>query len=207
MPGAASTEAKPDVVCYWAEADAEANAGIREKLRQPLTTVGLDFTETPLEEILAFVRDEYDLAIQIDVRALDEFGIPLDEQVTVNIGNTSLGSGLRLLLESLELTYVVQGGTLLITTEEEAINWFVPAVYPIGGLFSAGGKAEVPHDPAELAAVIKATVAPGTWAPDGGAATIHVLPGNLLVIAQSRAVHEDIRALLRAVKLARQHEQ
>lgn len=122
----------------FASVDLKAQGGaeqrISEALQEPMTSVGLDFTETPLEEIIAFLRDEYDIEIQIDGPALEELGLRADEPITVNLRNISLRSALRLMLKGLELTYVIRDEVLLITTEEEALNTLTVKVYPVADL-------------------------------------------------------------------------
>lgn len=112
----------------------EAEQKISEALQGPLTSVGLDFTATPLEEVIEFLRDEYQIEIQLDTTALDELGLGPDEPVTVNLRNVSLRSALRRMLGGLELTYIIEDEVLLITTEEEAELKLTVKVYPVGDL-------------------------------------------------------------------------
>ena len=112
----------------------EAELRITEALQKPLTSVGLDFTQTPLEEVIEFLRDEYEIEIQLDTTALDELGIQPDEPITVNLRKITLRSALRLMLKSLELTYIIRDEVLLITTEEEAETLLSVKVYPVGDL-------------------------------------------------------------------------
>lgn len=112
----------------------EAELRISEALQGPLTSVGLDFTETPLGEVVEFLRDEYGIEIQLDKSALEEFSIEEDEPITVNLRNVSLRSALRLMLKDLELTYIIAEEVLLITTQEEADTRLSVKVYPVGDL-------------------------------------------------------------------------
>ncbi|TWT88415.1 hypothetical protein Mal64_18960 [Pseudobythopirellula maris] len=118
--------------------DLGAQSGAEEQiataLSNPLTSAGLEFTDTPLEEVVAFLRDEYDIEIQLDNQALDDLGIGPDEPVDVQLRNTSLRSALRFMLQQLELTYVIADEMMLITTEEEAENRLSVKVYPVADL-------------------------------------------------------------------------
>ncbi|WP_197531434.1 VWA domain-containing protein [Posidoniimonas corsicana] len=107
---------------------------IAEALASPLTSAGLDFLDTPLEEVVDFLRTEYEIEIQLDETALDDLGIGTDEPVTVNLRNISLRSALRLMFKQLELTYVIADEVLLITTEEEAETRLTVRVYNVGDL-------------------------------------------------------------------------
>ena len=93
---------------------------IEQALKAPLTSSGLDFTEQPLNDVITQLQDEYGIPIQIDYPALEAIGVRSDEQITINIQNTSLRSALRLMLKSVQLTYVIQDEVLMITTPDEA---------------------------------------------------------------------------------------
>ena len=112
----------------------ESEEAISAALTSPLTSAGLDFQDTPLEEIVAFLRDEYEIEIQLDTQALDDFGLGPDEPVSVNLRNISLRSAMRLMLKPLELTYVIDDEVLLITTEDEALTRLSVKVYPVADL-------------------------------------------------------------------------
>ena len=112
----------------------EAELRITEALQGPLTSIGLDFTETPLEEVVEFLRSEYQIEIQLDTPSLDELGIGPDEPITVNLRNVSLRSALRFMLKQLELTYIIKDEVLQITTEEAAELELTVKVYPVGDL-------------------------------------------------------------------------
>ncbi|MEM6654411.1 MAG: hypothetical protein AAF596_01285 [Planctomycetota bacterium] len=114
--------------------EGEAERRINNALQAPLTSAGLDFTETPLEEVVEFLRDEYEINIQLDTPALDDLGISPDEPVNAAYSNISLRSAMRLMLKQLELTYIVADEVMLITTEEEAETRLVAKVYPVGDL-------------------------------------------------------------------------
>jgi tetratricopeptide (TPR) repeat protein len=103
-------------------------------LSGPLTAAGLDFVETPLEEVVAFLQDEYDIPIVVDTPELDDVGIDPSEPISVNLRNITLRSALRLMLSRIDLTYVIQDEVLLITTPEKAETILIPKVYPVADL-------------------------------------------------------------------------
>lgn len=184
----------------WAEPDARRNSRVRAALERPLPSVGLDFTQTPLEEVAAFLRDEYQIEIQLDVAALEDIGVGPDDAVTVNLRNLSLRSALRHMLDALYLEYVVTNGMLLITSQEDAETHLKVAVYPVSDLVSAGG----PHEDFDsLIDTIISTVASETWAENGGGeAELRPMPPGRLVVSQTERVHEQIAAVLEALRRA-----
>ena len=112
----------------------ESEEAINRALSSPLTSGGLDFQDTALEEIIDFLREEYQIEIQIDEVGLDDLGLDSSEPVTVNLRNISLRSALRLMLKPLELTYVIDDEVLLITSEDEALTRLTFKVYPVADL-------------------------------------------------------------------------
>lgn len=171
---------------------------IRRVLDSPLSSAGLDFAGTPLEEVVDFLRDEYEIEIQIDSNALDDIGIGTNESINVNLRNVPLRSALRLMLQQLELTSIIADEVLLITTQEEAESRLTVAVYPVSDLLT--GKKEL----AELIDVLSSTVASETWAVNGGGeAEIRSLSSGLLVVGQTQAVHEELANVLTAIRKAK----
>ncbi|MCI0333714.1 MAG: VWA domain-containing protein [Planctomycetes bacterium] len=116
------------------KATGEAERRIEAALRAPLHTTGMDYTETPLEEVVNLLQEEYGIPIQIDDTALEETGLDPTEPVTVNLHNVSLRSALRLMLEKLQLTYIIRDEVLIITTPEDAEVELVVKVYPVADL-------------------------------------------------------------------------
>ncbi|NLF72708.1 MAG: VWA domain-containing protein [Candidatus Anammoximicrobium sp.] len=94
----------------------------------------LEFIETPLNSVIDFLKDQHDINIEIDTKALDDIGVGTDSPITRNLKGISLRSALRLMLKDLGLTYVVKDEVLLITTPEEAESKLVTKVYPVGDL-------------------------------------------------------------------------
>jgi tetratricopeptide (TPR) repeat protein len=116
------------------KATGEAERRIESALRGPLTANGMDFTDTPLEEVVNLLQEEYGIPIQIDDAALEATGLDPTEPVTVQLHNVSLRSALRLMLKKLQLTYIIQDEVLMITTPEEAESQLVVKVYPVADL-------------------------------------------------------------------------
>jgi hypothetical protein len=174
---------------------------IEQALRGPLHSTGVDFSETPLNDVVTALQDDYGIPIQLDTPAMDENGISSDEPVTVNLHNISLRSALRLMLKHLNLTYVIQDEVLLITTPQQGENRLKVCVYDIRDFADASQ----PKAVQALVDAIVSCVATETWASNGGGnGDIRPLPPNLLVISQTQAVHEEIRSLLFTIREMRQ---
>lgn len=184
--------AEPACLCIG-QGDSPRAESIKQKLRSPLLSDGLQFSDTPLELVVANLRDQYGIEVQIDARALDEVGLGPDELVTVDLRNISLQSALRLMLETVHMTYLIRDEVLMITTLEEADVHLLTCVYDVRDLVGAGSSDA-------LIDVILSCVATDTWRENGGGeAEIRSLPRGLLVISQTQAIHDEIRQLLQAL--------
>ncbi len=185
-------EATPTVdFCQCIGENSAAVARIEQTLRAPLHSTGLEFQATPLVDVLSQIQSDYGLPIQLDKPALEEAAIASDTQIDASIHNTSLLAALRLILYRTQLTYVIHDGYLLVTTQEVAEKSLKICVYDVRNTV---GNNE-PLEP--LINVIVSCVAKDTWAKNGkGDAEIRPIKPGLLVITQSQAVQDEIRALL-----------
>ncbi len=95
----------------------------------------LEFIETPLADVVAYLKDLHQIPIVIDRRALDDAGIGSDTPITQeSLRGISLKSALRIMLRDFDLTYIIDDEVLQITTKEEAESRLVTKVYPVADL-------------------------------------------------------------------------
>jgi len=165
-----------------------AELRITETLKAPTE---LEFIETPLVDVVDFLKDMHAVEIQFDARAIDDIGIPIDTPITKNLKGLSLKSSLRLMLRDLDLSYVVRDEVLLITSREAADAMMETHVYSLHRL--AGFESDA------LAEVIENSIRPDTWVTGEPFAAVNTLPG-CLVITQSQQAHEEIADLLRQLE-------
>jgi hypothetical protein len=176
-----------------------ATMRLNEVLDAPLQSDGIKFADIPLSDVLAQLQDEYRIPIQIDSRALGEAGVGNDAPVTRTIRGVSLHSALKLLLEPLDLTWIIRDEVLIVTTRETADKYLVTCVYNVKDLVN-----EKDPDYDSLIDAITTCVATDTWAENGGGkADIRALPPGLLIISQTPAIHAEITALLTKIRNAR----
>jgi hypothetical protein len=181
------------------EADPGTIARIENALGKSLGSDGLEYAETPLEEVVADLEERYALPLQIDTAALEAIGLSPDAPVTIRLRDVSVQSALRLLLRRLQLTYVIENEVLMITTVDEADSQIQVCVYDVRDLIDANP--QVPLK--ELSDVIRSSIQPASWTNHGNR-SVRSYPPNLLVIAQTRPVHEQIRELLDTMRQMRQ---
>ena len=101
----------------------------------------IGFNGTPLSGVIKFFRETYNIPIVIDDKALEEENITPDEPITLELPAVSFRSALKLILEPLQLTYVIEDEVMRITSKKTSAN--VVRVYPVGDLIvpivSGGG--------------------------------------------------------------------
>jgi RNA polymerase sigma factor (sigma-70 family) len=180
---------------------------IEEALREPTS---LEFLETPLEDVMDTIEDMHEFQILIDQRALDDVGIPSDTPITFGLRGVSLQSGLNLILRELDLTWVIRHEVLLITTPEEAEMMLVAKVYDVGDLVTCQDKSgELWADYDSLIEVITKTIDPASWEDVGGAGSVTAAPfrgAEMLVIAQTSKIHQEIDQLLEQLRSVAQEK-
>jgi hypothetical protein len=117
----------------------------------------------------------------------------------------SLESFLNTMLSNLELTWLIQNETLLITTPEHAESQLHTRVYPVADLvFPQGSKHYDEADYDTLIQMITSTIAPGAWDQVVGPGAIEPEPNSFaLVISQTEEVHHPIEDLLAALRRVR----
>jgi hypothetical protein len=197
QPAEQATPAGEFCQCVGAENSPSA-AKIEQALRGQLKSQGLDFSDTSLEEVVGYIQEEYDIPVQIDTTSLEEIGIDPQEPVTVRLHGISLRSALRLMLKHLQLTYVIYHEVLMITTPEAAEAELLTCVHDVRDLMA--GPKDVGGADALVNTIVKC-ISTETWAKNGGGeAAIEFLKPGLLVIAQTRAVHEEVRGLLETIR-------
>jgi hypothetical protein len=130
----------------WASVDLRKDSPSEQHIESELDTLtNLDFTEMPLGEAMAFVGTRHNFTVLLDKKALEEIPIAVDQPITAQLAGITLRSALKIMLEPLELTYVIEDEVMKITTIEQAGLKLQTRVYPVADLvipiqsFSGGG--------------------------------------------------------------------
>jgi hypothetical protein len=186
-----------------------------EKLEAALERRGsLDARETPLRELIAQLKAQFQVPIMLAEKSVTDGGVNLDTPVTRQLHNMPLESILRLVLDNLELEFMVHEGVILISTPEEieSPDMIETRVYPVKDLVatrptrrlgtSAGGSAEeVRLNFMELIDMIETTIAPESWDTVGGPGSISVFENaEAIVVSQSYRPHRHIEGLLETLR-------
>lgn len=130
----------------YASVDLAGKSGSSEtRILQALDReTSFDYLDQPLKDVIDDISYTHEIPIVLDTKALEGFGIDTGTPITRTLKGISLRSALRLMLNELELTYVIKDEVLQITTPDEAEAQLITKVYPVGDLvipvISGGGQ-------------------------------------------------------------------
>lgn len=191
----------------------------RVKDRIASIRITLDFTNARLDEVIAYFQEYSGLNFHLDPDARKEGD---DDKVTIKVKDVSLKTALKLVLNPRELGCVYQDGVLVIKSKAKLGAQTVTRVYDVrdlvfrlrdfagprveltvpggAGAALAGASFTLEEEPKGelteefLQDLIKTNTGERSW-DDSSAVSISQVNG-LLVISQSKPVHEEIRRLL-----------
>src|SRR5262249_24567330 len=122
-------------------------------------------------------------------------------EVSIEVHGITLRCALRLLLEPLNLTYVVKDEVLQITTKDKAGTELVTEVYDVRDLVTPveGGDRDFDN----LIGLLLASVDSETWTNKGGQGSCEPGPLGTLVVSQTQEIQVRTADLLAALRLAK----
>jgi hypothetical protein len=163
---------------------------IEEKMLRALEKpTNVEWQELPLEDCLSYLAEFHGINIIIDKAATSEEGIALDQPITLRLQGVRLESVLNLVLEPIDLDWVIRDEVLRVTT----LAWC--EAHPEVRTFEIQPLIEAGHDPEELIASIKVCIDPSSWqGKDAFAGIAH--SGGVLVVRQTQRQHSEIARLL-----------
>ena len=168
--------------------------------------VDLDFTDTPLQEVIEYLKDYSQIEIVFDTRALGEVGIDTSTPMTKSLHNLPLRSALNLMFKEHSLTWTIQDDVLLITTLEEEDLCLSTKVYDVSDLVVCRGEHnELWDDYDTLIEAIQATFVRTSWDDVGGPGSItgaSLGKAKVLIVSQTYHVHCQIADLLAQIREA-----
>lgn len=163
------------------------------------------FKETPLTEVIERLETELGVPVRIDYKALIDAGMdPKGISVTYRKAPISARSALDLMLSEHDLTWIVQHEMLTLTTTDKALSVLDTRIYDFPERDEFGEL--IYTDFESIIELITSNVAPPHWDAVGGSGNIkefQTADTNVLVISQTREVHEQIESLLAQLRAAR----
>ncbi len=162
----------------------------------------MEFLDIPLADVMTQIADEYEIPIQFNNAALDEIAISTDTEITLaTLQNVSLRTALNIMFKQPgleDLTYVVEDEVLMITTEERANGTLRIHVYRVDDLdWGVNRSSSKENYYSSLPQVIVSVVEVDSWQENNtGEGTILIMEPGVLVVSQTRRVHQKIGELL-----------
>ncbi len=164
----------------------EEDAAIFKKLAEPQLVNARDVA---LSEPLSLLASRCGFRLWIDKESLESDGIDLEQQVTLRMNGAPLDTVLHKLLDPLALTFVVEEGTLVVTTVIKAREMQSMRICYTGDIPEA-------RSASEWLATIQETTS-GLWEQeDGEGGTLWKVVPEWLVIRQTHACHLETAELL-----------
>lgn len=181
------------------------------------------FNQTPLHEVLDFVRDFSKVNVHVNSRNLEGEGVDPNTPITLSLRNISVRTLLRQIFAQLGgrrvawfvdedgIVTVDTAAAVPLTTTVYDVSWLVdgteraerkaPASQPAtGGGFDTFGAARLAADEGEaLMQAIRSTVQPQSWHESGGTASMSLVK-TALVVRQTRENQKGIEDLLGKLK-------
>jgi hypothetical protein len=183
-------------------ADEQAEQAILAALARPISVA---FSDTPLRDVRQAFQSQLGVNVLADAKALSDAGVTEDTTIQFSAQSLSARAVLQQVLSQKELNWLIQGGAIVITTNEVAKTRTETRVYPVADLTLAidqnGGYT---NDFDSLIELGTSTVSPASWSDNGGNGSVapHAASGTL-VISQTREVHEQVAMLLDALRTVR----
>lgn len=123
-------------------ADGESERRIGLALKQQVQDIA--YNALPLQQVIDGLSDDMGIPIVLNTAEIELGGLAdVDTPITLNIPPVTLRSMLRLILDPLELTYIIKDEVLQITTKDNANEEPIRRIYPVGDLtvpiMSGGG--------------------------------------------------------------------
>lgn len=135
FPPAAVWQALTERRKRWAAVDLHKYSPREEQIISALRqNTDIAFADTPLEVAMQVLADLHDIPIILDRAALAEESIQPDTPINHVLSGLTLRSALKIILDELQLTYVIQDEVMKITTQTKAADILSTRVYPVGDL-------------------------------------------------------------------------
>ena len=164
----------------------EEDAAIFKRLAEPQDVT---IKAAPLDKSLAQLAKEGRYRLWIDKESLSADGIDIEQPVTLKLSGTTLDTVLRKLLDPLLLTFVVEEGTLVVTTKVKADGMLTTRVCFTGDIPEAKPGSDL------TMAIQEATS--GKWEQiDGEGGTLWKAVPEWLVVRQTQACQWETAELL-----------
>ena len=163
-----------------------AEQRIRAALAEPTR---LELIRVPLGELPEIIKERHGIEVQTDRKALGQVAASEDDPITRALDGITLASALRLILDELDLTYVIRDEVLMLTTNKAAAAMIETRIHDVSDLLTGDESAD---SLAEKLIVLSPDVK-----------NTRVVPfGNTLAVRASLPVHSELETVLKKLRAA-----
>ncbi len=161
------------------------------------TPISLSLAGESLDEVLKAIDKKMQLPIVIKSKSLEEAGIKVDDACHLELNRVPLRVALEFLLAPFELTYVVDGKVILITTFADAKTLQTAWSYDVAKMNAAFGSGD------SIMECVTGLVHPTTWSQVGGAGSLRLSPDKQkLIVTQTYLGHVEAHRLFSLIEAA-----
>ncbi|QDT57668.1 ECF RNA polymerase sigma factor SigE [Stieleria bergensis] len=173
----------------WVTPGIELDEETHEKLEQ---TGSLLLTEFPLVEAVQDMARQWDVAILVDQRALEEEGLSSETPISCTLKDVTLREALNFITRELQLAYTVNDKVLTVTTGTSVESMLASRIYWLEGTGLPS------NDPFGIIQVIETSIATDSWEVMGGPSTISPMgiKRPAILVSTTYQTHHHIKKLL-----------
>ena len=146
-----------------------------------------NFVDITLKEAMDVIQTDHEIEIKFDLMNLNDNGIATDLPVNLVSEGVSLKSILRMMLDPLELDYIVENEVLMITTRTHAEETFDTRIYRLDGIREHFDDGEFD----QLPTIIRLTIQPHAWKVLGRPAAGGGMGGGGLGIVENDGANQN----------------
>lgn len=123
----------------YASVDLAKSGSSEERIYEALAAPArnFEFFEAPLTEAISRIKEDHEIPIVLDEKALADAAIGTDTLITKSLKGITLRSALKLMLKDHALSYAIRDEVLIITTQEQVDtnpDYRPTKVYPVADL-------------------------------------------------------------------------
>jgi hypothetical protein len=153
----------------------------------------MEFVETPLKDAVQYLQDQLQIPIVLNTKTLNDAGINPDTPVTTSFRSGRAAAQLEMMLEQLDLTYVLRDEVVQITTPDDAESQLHTRLFNVRSLSGIGLSVE------RLCSLVPSVCKRSTWDRNGGPGSAVQFRG-LLVVSQTQPILDEVEQLLAALE-------
>jgi type II secretory pathway component GspD/PulD (secretin) len=174
------------------------NETMAKKLAEPSL---VQFRATPLSDVTNYLMEYHKIVFWIDAKRLSDEGVSPDVPVTIDLKQVRLSRVLEQILNPLNLTYLVDGDEIVVTTRTAADQSRYAEVYDVFDLAMVEDEKGISYDFDRLLDIVTSSIAPTSWEGSGpGPGAVYL---GMATWQQSQDVHRQIAQLLNDLRKTR----